>query len=547
MIRALYLAIGIAVPAAAQNPAPPPDSASVAIVPQPESLTVGRGRFVINAGTVIYTDAASADIARRFAASLMPATGLSIPVRVGTASAASGIVLERSARLTRLGDEGYELAVTPRRVSIRARERAGVFYGLQTVRQLLPPEVFRAAKVDSVAWTIPAVRIVDRPRFAWRGAHLDVGRHFMPKEFVKKYIDLLALQKMNTFHWHLTEDQGWRIEIKKYPRLTEVGAWRTQTVVGHQQSGPDSVNWKYDGQRHGGFYTQDDVREIVAFARDRFVNVVPEIEMPGHALAAIAAYPQLGVTGQPADVGTRWGVYANILNADPSTVDFMEDVLTEVMALFPSRVIHVGGDEADKALWKTSDRIQARIRELGLKDEHELQSWFIRQIDAFLTKHNRRLVGWDEILEGGLAPGATVMSWRGTKGGIDAARAGHDVIMAPTSHTYLDYYQSQNTTGEPLAIGGFLPIEMVYAFEPVPAELEEQYRSHILGGQGQVWTEYLPGPKQVEYMAYPRLTALAEVLWSQPARRNYRDFVGRLEAHLQRLSVLDVAYRPLGP
>jgi hexosaminidase len=385
MIRALYLAIGIAVPAAAQNPAPPPDSASVAIVPQPESLTVGRGRFVINAGTVIYTDAASADIARRFAASLMPATGLSIPVRVGTASAASGIVLERSARLTRLGDEGYELAVTPRRVSIRARERAGVFYGLQTVRQLLPPEVFRAAKVDSVAWTIPAVRIVDRPRFAWRGAHLDVGRHFMPKEFVKKYIDLLALQKMNTFHWHLTEDQGWRIEIKKYPRLTEVGAWRTQTVVGHQQSGPDSVNWKYDGQRHGGFYTQDDVREIVAFARDRFVNVVPEIEMPGHALAAIAAYPQLGVTGQPADVGTRWGVYANILNADPSTVDFMEDVLTEVMALFPSRFIHVGGDEADKALWKTSDRIQARIRELGLKDEPELQSWFIRQIDAFLS------------------------------------------------------------------------------------------------------------------------------------------------------------------
>ena len=547
MIRALYLAIGIAVPAAAQNPAQPPDSASVAIVPQPESLTVGRGRFVINAGTVIYTDAASADIARRFAASLMPATGLSIPVRVGTASAASGIVLERSARLTRLGDEGYELAVTPRRVSIRARERAGVFYGLQTVRQLLPPEVFRAAKVDSVAWTIPAVRIVDRPRFVWRGAHLDVGRHFMPKEFVKKYIDLLALQKMNTFHWHLTEDQGWRIEIKKYPRLTEVGAWRTQTVVGHQQSGPDSVNWKYDGQRHGGFYTQDDVREIVAFARDRFVNVVPEIEMPGHALAAIAAYPQLGVTGQPADVGTRWGVYANILNADPSTVDFMEDVLTEVMALFPSRFIHVGGDEADKSLWKTSDRIQARIRELGLKDEHELQSWFIRQIDAFLTKHNRRLVGWDEILEGGLAPGATVMSWRGTKGGIDAARAGHDVIMAPTSHTYLDYYQSQNTAGEPLAIGGFLPIEMVYAFEPVPAELEEQYRSHILGGQGQVWTEYLPGPKQVEYMAYPRLTALAEVLWSQPARRNYRDFVGRLEAHLQRLSVLDVAYRPLGP
>jgi len=530
-------------PAARETTAPP---AVIAIIPRPESLTVGRGQFTINANTVIYADAATADIARRFAVSLMPATGLSIPVRLGQAGA-TGIVLTRNSRLTRLGDEGYELTVTARQISIRARERAGVFYALQSVRQMLPPEIFREAKVDSVAWTIPAVRIVDRPRFSWRGAHLDVGRHFMPKEFVKKYIDLIALQKMNTFHWHLTEDQGWRIEIKKYPRLTEVGAWRTQTVVGRQSSRDDSTTWRFDGQRHGGFYTQDDVREVVAYARDRFVNVVPEIEMPGHALAAIAAYPQLGVTGQPADVGTRWGVYANILNAEDSTVSFMQDVLTEVMALFPSRFIHIGGDEADKALWKTSPRIQERIRELGVKDEHELQSWFIRRVDAFLTAHGRRLVGWDEILEGGLAPGATVMSWRGTKGGIDAARAGHDVIMAPTSNTYFHYYQSQNTAGEPLAIGGFLPLETVYGFEPVPAELEPQYRAHILGGQGQVWTEYLPGPKQVEYMAFPRLTALAEVLWSSPERRNYRDFLGRLNEHLQRLSVLDVAYRPPGP
>ena len=547
-MRAFYLALGFAAPVTAQTSKSPRtvDSASIAIVPRPESLSVGRGRFVINANTVIYTDAASADIARRFAASLLPATGLAIPVRIGAAPA-TGIVLQRSAGLTRLGDEGYELTVTARRVSIRAKERAGVFYGTQTIRQLLPPQVFREAKVDSVAWAIPAVRIVDRPRFAWRGAHLDVGRHFMPKEFVKKYIDLIALQKMNTFHWHLTEDQGWRLEIRKYPRLTGVGAWRTQTVVGRQNSKTDSTTWHFDGQRHGGFYTQDDAREIVAYARDRFVNVVPEIEMPGHALAAIAAYPELGVTGQPADVGTRWGVYANILNADSSTVSFMQDVLTEVMALFPSRFIHVGGDEADKALWKTSPRIQARIRELGLKDEHELQSWFIQQMDAFLTAHKRRLVGWDEILEGGLAPGATVMSWRGTQGGIDAARAGHDVIMAPTSHTYFDYYQSQNTAGEPLAIGGFVPLQMVYSFEPVPAELEPQYRSHILGGQGQIWTEYLPGPKQVEYMAFPRLTALAEVLWTKPERKDYRDFLDRLAVHLERLSALDVAFRPLGP
>jgi hexosaminidase len=547
-MRAFYLALGFAVPATAQTSTSPQaaDSASIAIVPRPESLTVGRGRFVINANTDIYTDAASADIARRFAASLLPATGLSIPVRVGAAPA-TGIVVERNKRLTRLGDEGYELAVTARRISVRARERAGVFYGFQTIRQLLPPAVFREAKVDSVAWTIPAVRIVDRPRFAWRGAHLDVGRHFMPKEFVKKYIDLIALQKMNTFHWHLTEDQGWRLEIRKYPRLTQVGAWRTQTVVGRQNSRTDSTTWQFDGQRHGGFYTQDDAREIVAYARDRFVNVVPEIEMPGHALAAIASYPELGVTGQPADVGTRWGVYANILNAEPSTVTFMQDVLTEVMELFPSRFIHVGGDEADKALWKTSPRIQELIKGLGLRDEHDLQSWFIRQMDEFLTAHNRRLVGWDEILEGGLAPGATVMSWRGTQGGIEAARAGHDVIMAPTSHTYLDYYQSQNTDGEPLAIGGFLPIETVYSFEPVPAELEPQYRAHILGSQGQIWTEYLAGPKQVEYMAFPRLTALAEVLWTQPERKNYRDFLGRLPTHLERLSILDVAFRPLGP
>jgi hexosaminidase len=520
--------------------------AAIAVIPRPESLTVGRGQFAITANTVIYADAVSADIARRFAASLAPATGLTIPVRVGAAPAASGIVLKRDARLTRLSEEGYELTVTARLLTIRARERAGVFYGLQTIRQMLPPDIFRDARVDSVPWTIPAVRIVDRPRFGWRGAHLDVGRHFMPKEFVKKYIDLLALQKMNRFHWHLTEDQGWRIEIKKYPRLTDVGAWRTQTIVGHQ-SRTDSTTWQYDGQKHGGFYTQNDVREIVAYARDRFVTVVPEIEMPGHALAAIAAYPQLGVTGLPADVGMRWGVYANILNADEPTVSFMQDVLTEVMALFPSQFIHVGGDEADKALWKTSPRIQERIRELGLKDEHELQSWFIRRMDAFLTEHGRRLVGWDEILEGGLAPGATVMSWRGIQGGIDAARAGHDVIMAPTSNTYFDYYQSRNTAGEPLAIGGFLPLETVYGYEPLPAELEPQFRSHVLGAQGQLWTEYLPGPKQVEYMAFPRLTALAEVLWTAPERKDYADFLTRLDEYLRRLAILDVAYRPVGP
>jgi hexosaminidase len=396
--------------------------------------------------------------------------------------------------------------------------------------------------VSGVAWAMPAVTIVDRPRFPWRGMHLDVSRHFMPKEFVKKYIDLLALHKMNSFHWHLTDDQGWRIEIKKYPRLTEVGAWRSQTLVG--RVGRDSATWVYDKKPHGGFYTQDDVREIVAYARERFVRVVPEIEMPGHSQAAIAAYPYLGNLGDTVTVWGAWGVTPYILNPSDTTIAFMQDVLTEVLGLFPSEFIHVGGDEAIKPQWQASPRAQARIKELGLKDEHELQSWFITKMDTFLSAKGRRLIGWDEILEGGLAPNAVVMSWRGTAGGLAAARAGHDVVMTPGSHTYFDHYQSRNTTLEPLAIGGFTPLDSAYAYEPVPAELEPQFVKHILGTQGQVWTEYIEGPKNVEFMAFPRAAALAEVLWTSKERKDFADFSGRLTQHLLRLQALDVNYRP---
>jgi len=301
---------------------------------------------------------------------------------------------------------------------------------------------------------------------------------------------------------------------------------------------------KYDGKRHGGFYTQEDAREIVAYARARFVNVVPEIEMPGHAVAAIAAYPELGVSGEPIEVATRWGIFSDILNAEPSTIQLMQNVLTEVLAIFPSRYIHIGGDEADKTKWKASPRIQARIKELGLADEHELQSWFIRQMDAFLTEHKRRLIGWDEILEGGLAENAVVMSWRGTKGGIDAARAGHDVVMAPTSNTYLDYAQSKDPA-EPVGQSAVLPLESVYAYEPVPQELEPEFAKHVLGAQAQVWTEYMPTPKDVEYMAFPRLTALAEVVWTPKERKDYAGYLDRLAADLARLRVLDVNFRPL--
>ncbi len=546
VLSVLICATGLVQGAAAQSPqAKPPASggSAIAIIPQPVSVTPHAGRFALTRRTVIATDRADEAIGHQLARYLEPATGFIFRVQTDGAAPAGAIVLRRDATLKRLGAEGYTLDVRPGRVVARAPEAAGLFYAVQTIRQLLPAEIFRDAPAGEVDWSMPAVAIEDMPRFGWRGAHLDVGRHFMPKEFVKKYIDLLALHKLNVFHWHLTEDQGWRIEIKQYPKLTEVGSCRKETIVGRQQR--DQTQWKFDATPHCGFYTQDDAREIVAYAKARFVTVVPEIEMPGHAIAAIAAYPELGLTGEPMEVATRWGVFSDILNAEPATITFMQNVLTEVMAIFPSKYIHVGGDEANKDKWKVNPRIQARIKELGVKDENALQSWFIRQMDAFLTSKGRRLVGWDEILEGGLAENAVVMSWRGIKGGIEAARQGHDVVMAPTTNTYFDYYQSKDQAREPLAIGGFLPLETVYEYEPVPADLEPQFAKHVLGAQGQVWTEYIPDPKHVEYMAFPRLTALAEAVWTPKDRKNYPDYIERLTPHLRRLQALDVNYRPL--
>jgi hexosaminidase len=534
--------------AATSTPAQP---VTPALIPLPRTVTPRDGAFRITASTSITADPALLDVARRFSRALAAPTGFDLAVRragaTGATGADGGIVLRRDpAMAASHGEEGYRLLVTASGIEVRAAAPAGAFYGLQTVRQLLPAAVWRDAPLPGVTWAVPAVEIDDAPRFAWRGAHLDVARHFMPKEFVKKYIDLLALHKLNRFHWHLTEDQGWRIEIRKYPRLTAVGGCRDRTLVGPYVSDP--AKRTFDGTRHCGFYTQDDVREIVAYAAERFITVVPEIEMPGHAQAAIAAYPALGVFPDSA-VGVLqvWGVSEFILNPEPATIAFMQDVLTEVLELFPGPYIHVGGDEAVKTQWKASPRVQARIRELGLADEHELQSWFIRQMDAFLTARGRRLVGWDEILEGGLAENATVMSWRGMDGGIAAAKAGHDVVMAPGSHTYFDHYQSQDKAREPLAIGGFTPLEKVYAFEPVPPQLSASEARHILGAQAQLWTEYIPTPKQVEYMAYPRLVALAEVLWTPVPRRDFTDFLARLAPHLARLDARDVRYRPLSP
>ena len=540
-IAALVAGVGTA---AAQT-----SESALSVVPRPARMTRGSGVFTLIRGTVVVTDRATRSVGQQLVDWLAPAMGyrLSVAGAVPSGGAARMVSLRLDPSLTRLGEEGYRLSVTGTRITIRAFRPAGAFYAVQTLRQLFPPDMFREAPVAGVTWTVPSVEIEDIPRFPWRGAHLDVSRSFMPKEFVKKFIDLLALHKMNRFHWHLTDDQGWRIEIKRYPRLTSVGAWRRETLIGIQHAYADTMQWQYDKRPHGGFYTQDDVREIVAYAQARFVTIVPEIEMPGHAQAAIAAYPELGNTGAQLEVLTHWGVNTHIFNPEDATIRFLQDVLTEVLALFPGRYVHIGGDEAAKPEWQASPRAQARIRELGLKDEAELQSWFIHQMDAFLTARGRSLVGWDEILEGGLAPNATVMSWRGMDGGIAAAQSGHDVVMTPTSHTYFDYYQSADTGSEPPAIGGFLPLDTVYAFEPIPPTLAPGAAHHVLGVQGQTWTEYIRHPKHVEYMAYPRLLAIAEVAWTPKEGRDFADFRARLETHLARLSILDVNYRPLRP
>jgi len=495
------------------------------------------GAFELGPGTRIVTDAASEQEGRLLAEMLGKATGFRLAVTTGREASSGAISIQRGAGPG--NPEGYRLEVSPRRMTIRAPEPAGVFYAFQTIRQLLPPEILGGKPVAGVAWTIPCAIIEDAPRFAWRGLMLDVCRHFAPKEFVKKFIDGMALHKFNVFHWHLTEDQGWRIEIKKYPRLTEIGSRREQTVIGHNTR-------SYDGKPHGGFYTQDEIREVVAHAAARHVRIVPEIEMPGHAQAALASHPELACAPGPFKVMERWGISREVYCAGNERVfAFLEDVLAEVLELFPGRFIHIGGDECPKDRWRACPRCRARMKAEGLRNGRQLQSYFVRRIGDFLSSKGRRLVGWDEILEGGLAPGATVMSWRGMEGGITAAKSGHDAVMAPRPFTYLDQYQSRARRREPLAIGGFLPLEKVYRHDPVPAALSADEGRHILGGQGQLWREYMPDEKQVEYMAYPRAAALAETLWSQPASKNYADFQRRLAIHLKRLDILGVQYRPL--
>jgi hexosaminidase len=404
---------------------------------------------------------------------------------------------------------------------------------------LLPPEVFAAKPVAGGDWKIPCAQIEDQPRFKWRGLLLDVARHFFTKNEVKQLLDVLAMQKINTLHMHLTDDQGWRVEIKKYPRLTEIGAWRKDAGFGLDPKA--STAYGPDG-RYGGYYTQDDIREIVAYARARHITVVPEIEMPGHSSAALSAFPELSCNGGPYTPNAQGGVFAGVYCAGKDeTFDFLQNVLAEVHQLFPCAYIHIGGDEVPKDNWKKCPRCQARIKQEGLKSEHELQSYFIRRIEKFINAQGRTLIGWSEIREGGLAQNAVVMDWIG--GAVEAASAGHDVIMSPTGYCYLDYYQSTNHATEPKAIGGYLPLSKVYSFEPLPAKLDPQYQSHILGAQGNLWTEYVPNFKHAQYMVFPRLCALAEVTWSPQSSRKWEDFLRRLPTQYQRFDQLGVNYR----
>jgi hexosaminidase len=507
------------------------------IIPAPRTLTPERGYFELGPATrVVVADSSDAELRRLaefWAAPVRFATGWSLPVQAGPCGAhdvCMGVGRPGAA-------EGYHLRVSRRSIAVTGDDHAGLFYGIESLTQLLPPKWTGGAQTGGAPVRIAAVDIADAPRFPYRGMHLDVSRHFFGPDFIKRYIDLLAFYKLNYFHWHLTDDQGWRIEIKRYPKLTEIGAWRAETQVGK-----NADPFVGDSTPYGGYYTQDEIRDIVAYAQKRYVTIIPEIEMPGHALAALAAYPELACTPGPFQVGTHWGVYDDIFCPKEATFTFLENVLTEVMDLFPGTYIHIGGDEAPKTRWEASDTAQAVMKREGLTDEDELQSWFTSRIERFLNAHGRSLIGWDEILEGGLAPNATVMSWRGIQGGIDAARQGHDVIMTPTSPLYFDYYQGPEGS-EPLAIGGYNPLEKVYAYEPVPDSLTPDQARHVLGAQGNVWTEYMATPAHVEYMVLPRMLALSEVDWSDPSRKSYPDFLRRLRWHFERFDAMGLHYR----
>ncbi|MBO9620311.1 MAG: family 20 glycosylhydrolase [Niabella sp.] len=491
------------------------------IIPYPASVVVGKGQFPVTDKTVlIYDTEESKRLAGLYNDFLKQAKGIRLALKKGSNRNSNNAII-----ITSAGEksEAYEMQISPKNITLTGNG-AGAFYALQSLIQL-------STFTDGKAILIPAGTIKDAPRFGYRGMHLDVALHMFSFAFLKKFIDLMAAYKLNTFHWHLTEDQGWRIEIKKYPRLTEKGAWRAQTILGSAQDNPMG----YDSIPHGGFYTQDQVKELVRYAADRYINIIPEIEMPGHCISALAAYPELACGDHPGPFKTieSWGIYEDVFCAGKeSTFTFLENVLSEVMDLFPSKYIHIGGDEVPKTRWKTCKYCQQRIKDNHLKDEHELQSYFIQRIEKFVNSKGRTIIGWDEILEGGLAPNAVVMSWRGEAGGIAAAQQKHQVIMAPNDYIYFDHYQAKPEQ-EPLAFKGFNPLSKVYGYNPASDKLTAEQKKYIMGAEACVWTEYMATPAKVEYMILPRMLAFAEDCWTPLAEKQYQPFLeNRLPLHL---------------
>jgi hexosaminidase len=502
------------------------------LLPQPVSVQPTEGTFALDEHTTIGHDATTASVATRFATELRAATGLPLSI---ADNATIGFHTGEA-----VAAEGYRITITPTGIDVTVADLAGAEYATQTLRQLLGPDAFRRSNIHSGPWTVPCGTIVDHPRLSWRGCLLDVARHFRPKADVLRFVDLLAAHKLNVLHLHLTDDQGWRIEVPKYPKLTEISSWRPESTIGHPSGG------LHDHRPHGGYYTTADLREIVAYAADRGITVVPEVDVPGHAQAVLAAYPELGNTGAQLDVWTSWGINENVLNADDATVAFFRDVFDHVLDIFPSPIIGVGGDEVPIVQWEKSATARARAEELGFGDDvHALHGWFIREIAKHLASRGRRALGWDEIAEAGPLPdGCIIASWRGEQAGIDAAKAGYDVIMCPETQIYLDHRASDHPD-EPIPVGYSRTVADVYAYQPVPADLDEAQATHILGAQAQVWTEHLDSVRRVDYATFPRLCAFAEVVWSPDAVRDPAGFDRRLtEGHLPRLDALGVEYRP---
>lgn len=505
------------------------------LIPDPVQVRSKPGHFSLGSTTCIVHDDTYLEVAVLLQEVLLDAIGIRFPVFRERTKMENVILL--SSRLD-LGAEAYVLEVRPALIQIRAGDQRGCFYGVQTLLQLMPPEVFQSDAL-TIPLAIPCVKIDDYPRFSWRGMMLDVSRHFFPIEFLYKFVDLLALHKMNIFHLHLTDDQGWRVEIDRYPRLTNIGAWRNETLIGHLRNRPHV----FDNLRHGGYYTQSQLRALVRYAQIRNVTIVPEIDMPGHTQAMIAAYPELGITRGHVNIWNRWGVSRHLLNIEEDTFVFAQNVIDEVLALFPGPYIHLGGDEVDSELWASSLDTKSRMEHLELKSVRDIQPYFLARMTETIERKGRRVIGWDEIIAGGVSDDTIVMSWRGADGGVMAAGAGNDVVMTPRQWTYFDSYQSEEIEREPPAIGGTITLEKAYEFEPIRPGMSDAIVEHFLGAQGQLWTEYMPNTEHVEYMAFPRATALSEVLWSPLANRDFVGFARRLVPHLRRLDHFGVSYR----